>query len=82
MTGLLVSVGQGVHVGVVDERVVAVTPRELLQNHRKKELSLSAWTRYKVIFGLGSVRKTAKGAHNCVSALKLSVPDPPRSNGF
>ncbi len=36
MTGLLVSVGQGVHVGVVDERVVPVTPRELLQDNRKR----------------------------------------------
>jgi hypothetical protein len=35
VTGLLVSVGQGIHVGVVDERVVPVTPRELLQDHRK-----------------------------------------------
>jgi hypothetical protein len=55
VTGLLVSVGQGIHVGVVDERVVPVTPRELLQDHRKRN--------YLSVLGPISNKK-ANGAHN------------------
>lgn len=50
MVGALVAVGKRVGVGVVEQRVVSITPREFLQadgadNDQEKVASLAAWVR-------------------------------------